>query len=135
MNQDNRKTIVVDIEAETKANTDYRRVRFTAQHTQLVYMRLLPGVEIGEEIHGVDQFIRLESGTAKAFIGKDKVEYTLHSGSAILIPAGTYHNIVNTSQEPVTLYTIYAGPKHLRDTRQPAKADEVDDEFNGITDL
>ena len=134
MDQEN-KILVVDIEAETANNTDYRRVRFTAQRSQLVYMCLQPGVEIGEEIHGVDQFIRLEGGTAKAFIGKDKVAYELHSGSAILIPAGTYHNIVNTGQEPVTLYTIYAGPKHLRDTLQPTKTDEIEDEFNGITDL
>src|ERR1051326_5778149 len=118
MSQDNTKVLIVDLEAETKANKDYRHVRFTAQRTQLVYMCLLPGIEIGEDIRGVDQFIRLERGSAIAVIGRDKIESELHNGSAILIPAGTYHNIINTGSEPVSLYTIYAGPKHLHDTLQ-----------------
>lgn len=135
MSTENTTVYVANIEEEAKANTDYRRVRFTSVHTQIVHMSLEPGIEIGEEIHGVDQFIMIEAGDAKAIIGKDKNEYDLQAGSAILIPAATHHNIVNLGNTPVKLYTIYAGPNHLRSTLQPTKADEVEDAFDGLTDL
>lgn len=132
---DNKKVFVANLEDETVRNGDYRRVRFTAPHSQLVYMSLEPGVEIGNEIHGIDQFIRVEQGRAKAIVGNGAAEYELTDGSVIMVPAGTWHNIVNIGDETVKLYTVYSGPNHLRDTVQATKADDAEDEYDGITDL
>ena len=132
---DNKKVFVTNVENDTLQNTDYRRVKFTLERNQLVYMSLEPGVEIGNEMHGVDQFIRIEKGVAKSVIGNGSEERQLTQGDAILIPSGTWHNIINESDEPVKLYTLYCGPQHLRDTVQPTKADEAEDHFNGITSL
>lgn len=131
----NRHVFTTNIEQDSIANTDYRRVIHTFNHSQLVYMSLEPGVEIGNEIHGVDQFIRIEKGSAKAVINNGEQEYALTDGSIVMVPAGTWHNIINTGDTAVKLYTIYSGPQHLRDTVQKNKADEVEDLFNGITDL
>ena len=131
----NRHIYTTNIDQDAIANTDYRRVINTFNHAQLVYMSLDPGVEIGNEIHGIDQFIRIEQGTAKAIVNNGEQEYDLTDGSIVMVPAGTWHNIVNTGDTPVKLYTIYSGPQHLRDTVQPTKADEVEDHYNGITDL
>ncbi|MFZ2544558.1 MAG: cupin domain-containing protein [Candidatus Saccharimonadales bacterium] len=131
----NRSIFTTNIEQEVLENTDYRRVVNTFNHAQLVYMSLEPGVEIGNEIHGIDQFIRIERGNAKASVNNDEQEYELANGSVIMVPAGTWHNIINTGDEPVKLYTIYSGPQHLHSTVQPTKADEEEDHFNGITDL
>lgn len=124
-----------NIEQEVVDNNDYRRVVNTFHRSQLVYMSLEPGVEIGNEIHGIDQFIRIERGNARAIVNNGEHEYDLTDGSIVVIPAGTWHNIINTGDVPVKLYTIYSGPQHLRDTVQPTKADEEEDHFNGITDL
>lgn len=131
----NRHVFTTNIEQDSIANTDYRRVIHTFNHSQLVYMSLEPGVEIGNEIHGVDQFIRIEKGSAKAVINNGEQEYALTDGSIVMVPAGTWHNIINAGDTAVKLYTIYSGPQHLRDTVQQTKADEVEDLFNGITDL
>ncbi|MGK2896496.1 MAG: cupin domain-containing protein [Candidatus Saccharimonadales bacterium] len=130
-----RKVFTTNIEQEVLDNTDYRRVVTTFNHAQLVYMSLEPGVEIGNEIHGIDQFIRIERGSAKAIVNNGEQEYDLTDGSVVMVPAGTWHNIINTGDEAVKLYTIYSGPQHLRDTVQPKKADEEEDHFDGITNL
>lgn len=132
---DNKKVFITNVEDDTLQNTDYRRVKFTLERSQLVYMHLEPGVEIGNEIHGIDQFIRIEKGTAKSIIANGAEERELTDGDVIMIPAGTWHNIINEGSEPVKLYTLYCGPQHLRDTVQPTKADEVEDHFDGITSL
>ncbi len=132
---DNKKVFVTNVENDTLTNTDYRRVKFTLERSQLVYMSLEPGIEIGNEMHGIDQFIRIEKGNVKSVIGNGAEERVLKDGDAIMIPAGTWHNIINESDEPAKLYTLYCGPQHLRDTVQPTKADEVEDHFNGITSL
>ena len=104
---------IVNIEQETLDNNNFRRVLFTAPHSQLVLMSLLPGEEIGEEVHEVDQFLRIESGEGKALL--DGVETVLVDGSAVVVPAGTRHNIINTSSDKqMKLYTIYS-PAHHRD--------------------
>jgi mannose-6-phosphate isomerase-like protein (cupin superfamily) len=112
------------IETETLRNTDFRRVLFTAKHSQLVLMCLPPGEEIGDEIHAdVDQFFRIEQGEAK-FIFNEKEEHTVRSGEAVVVPAGTYHNIVNASKvSQLKLYTIYSPPNHPAGTVHATKAE------------
>src|SRR6202158_6131829 len=104
---------VGSIEKQTLENTYFRQVLFTAQHSQLVLMCLRPGEEIGDEVHpNIDQFFRIERGEGK-FVFNEKVERTVHDGDAVVVPAGTYHNVVNTSKTAMLkLYTIYSPPKH-----------------------
>src|SRR3989338_8481622 len=121
---------VTNIEEKTLQNENFREVLYTAQHSQLVVMSLLPNEEIGMEIHEiVDQFIRVEQGEAKAILNGE--EHILSDGVAIVVPAGTEHNIINTSSEKkLKLYTIYS-PAHHRDktihrTKQEALEDTED---------
>lgn len=104
-----KRSLVLNIEDATTQNPYFRRIIFTNK-LQLSLMTILPGKEIGEEIHEVDQFIRIESGSGKAYIN-DNV-YDIKKDFAILIPAGSKHNIVNTDFIPLTLYTIYSSPVH-----------------------
>lgn len=122
-----------NIENATKSNTDYRRVVFTAEHLQLVYMSLESGVEIGEEVHNIDQFIRCDGGEGKSIINGHSRRFA--DGDAVIVPAGSKHNIVNTGKNPLKIYTIYSSPQHLRDTVQKTKNDENEDQFDGKTDL
>jgi mannose-6-phosphate isomerase-like protein (cupin superfamily) len=103
---------VTNIERDTLGNEDFRRVLYTGPNTQLVLMTLRPGEEIGTERHeGHDQFIRVEAGTGVVRLNGE--ERTLEDGSAVVIPAGTQHNVVNTSDsEPLRLYTLYSPPEH-----------------------
>jgi mannose-6-phosphate isomerase-like protein (cupin superfamily) len=127
------KHFIGNIEEQTQQNTDYRRIVYTSHYTQLVLMSLKPGVEIGNEIHGLDQFIRVESGKAKVVLNNGESEHEMTDDWAVIIPAGTYHNIINTGDTELKLYTLYSPPEHLKDTIQPTKADEVEDHFDGIT--
>ena len=114
---------VIDIERKTLENENFREVLFTAPHSQLVVMTLQPGEEIGMETHDdIDQFIRVEAGTGKAILnGEDKA---LADGTAVVIPAGTEHNVVNISQtEPLKLYTIYSPAEHPDGTINKTKAE------------
>jgi mannose-6-phosphate isomerase-like protein (cupin superfamily) len=115
---------VTNIERDTLANEDYRRVLFTGPNTQLVLMTLRPGEEIGLEKHeGHDQFIRVESGTGVAVL--DGKEHALGDGVAVVIPSGTEHNVVNTTrQAPLRLYTLYSPPEHPPGTVHKTKRDE-----------
>ncbi|MBI1755324.1 cupin domain-containing protein [Candidatus Azambacteria bacterium] len=85
------------IEDETRKNTDYRRVLYTARHSQLVAMRLKPGEEIGTEAHTVDQFFRFESGEGKVIV--DGTDHVIGDGDAVIVPAGSTHNVINTSAD------------------------------------
>jgi mannose-6-phosphate isomerase-like protein (cupin superfamily) len=107
---------VTNIEQDTLANEDFRRVLFTGPHTQLVLMTLQPGEDIGRETHeGIDQFIRVESGEGKALL--DGTQHQLGDGSAVVIPAGVEHNIINTSSSTrLRLYTLYSPPEHADGT-------------------
>jgi len=128
------KGYVVNIEKATEGNDNFRRVLYTAKHSQLVVMCLKPGEEIGEEVHELDQFIRLEDGEGKAIL--DNVEYTIEDDWAVVIPAGTRHNIINTSQEgDMKLYTIYSPPEHRDGVIHRTKFDSLADieHFNGST--
>lgn len=125
---------ITNIEKETLENEDYRRVLYTASYSQLVVMSLKPGEEIGEEVHGLDQFIRVESGEGKAVLNGE--EHALSDGSAVVVPAGTRHNIVNTSaHETMKLYTLYSPPNHVHGTVHHTKADEVEEHFDGTTSV
>jgi mannose-6-phosphate isomerase-like protein (cupin superfamily) len=112
------------IEQQTLNNTYFRQVLFTAPHSQLVVMCLQPGESIGDEVHPkVDQFFRIERGEAK-FIFNEKEEYSVHEGDAVVVPAGTFHNVINTSKvELLKLYTLYSPPNHPPGTVHKTKAD------------
>lgn len=101
------------IERQTLENRDFRRVLFTGKHMQLVVMSLDPREEIGTEVHAhVDQFFRVEEGTA-TFILRGRERHKVRAGGALVIPAGTRHNVVNASRrDALRLYTIYAPPNH-----------------------
>ena len=121
---------VTNIEQDTLDNDDYRRVLFTGKNTQLVLMTLQPGDEIGREVHEEhDQFIRVEAGTGVARLNRE--EHSLSDGSAVVIPAGVEHNVVNTSSsEPLRLYTLYSPPEHPDGTVHRTKADEPEEHSN-----
>ncbi len=123
----------INIEEETSRNNDYRRVLYTGHYMQLVVMSLNPGEEIGNEIHGLDQFIRVEQGEAKVILQNGETEYTLKDDDIVIIPSGTYHNVINTGDAALKLYTIYAPPEHQKDTVQKMKADEKEEHFDGLT--
>lgn len=125
------KGFLVNIEQATKENTDYRRVLYTATHSQLVLMNLRPGEEIGEEVHHLDQFIRFEEGEGEAIL--DGVVHAVHADDALVIPEGTRHNIVNTGSVALKLYTVYSPPEHKDGTVEKTKADEHEEHFDGAT--
>lgn len=124
-----------NIEQLTTDNTDFRHVLYTAKHTQLVLMCLRPGEEIGMEIHANnDQFFRFEAGTGKVVI--DGNEYEVTNGSAIIVPSGAEHNVINTSTtDNLKMYTLYSPPHHqdglVRPTKEDADLHGVD--FDGVT--
>lgn len=122
------------IEELTTENTDFRRVLYTGEHMQLVLMSLLPGEEIGLEVHEEnDQFFRFESGFGTVIIAE--TQYSVVDGDAVIIPAGTPHNVINTGVDALTMYTIYAPAHHkdgiVRATKAEAMAHEED--FDGVT--
>ncbi|MEA2702033.1 MAG: hypothetical protein QOE22_742 [Candidatus Parcubacteria bacterium] len=125
------KGYVTDIESKTLKNENFREVLYTADRMQLVVMSVPD--EIGKEVHGQDQFIRIEKGEGKAVL--DGVENDLKDGSVVIIPAGTKHNIVNTGNEPLKLYTLYAPPHHKDGVVHKTKeeADKDKEEFLGDT--
>ena len=112
------------IERQTLENTCFRQVLFTGPHSQLVVMCLRPGEDIGDEVHAhVDQFFRIEKGEAK-FVLNEKEEHRVRDGGAVVVPAGTYHNVINTSKTlELKLYTIYSPPNHPDKTVHKTKAD------------
>lgn len=131
------KNYVANIEEQTLANEDFRRVLFTTTKSQLVLMSLKPGEEIGLETHELDQFLRVEAGEGKVIL--DGVESPVADGTAIVVPAGTAHNLVNTSASAaLKLYTLYMPPEHrdgtVHSTKEQALADAAD-HFDGRTSL
>ena len=123
-----KKGYCADIEEATIANNDFRRVLYTGEHLQLVLMSLAPGEEIGEETHeDRDQFFRFEEGEGVAIL--DGERHALEDGVAVVIPAGTEHNVINTSTSaPLRLYTLYTPPEHPDGIvhRNKAEADEYE---------
>jgi mannose-6-phosphate isomerase-like protein (cupin superfamily) len=115
---------VGSIEKQTLANNYFREVLFTGKHAQLVVMCLQPGEEIGNEVHpDVDQFFRLEQGEA-TFVFDGTEKHTVKNGDAVIVPAGTYHNVINTAKnKKLKLYTIYSPPNHPDKTIHKTKAE------------
>ena len=125
---------IINLEKTTLENTFFRKVLYTAKHSQLVVMSLKPSEDIGEEIHQLDQFIRCEAGEGKAIL--DGVSHKISDGFSVVIPAGTKHNIINTSnRKPLKLYTLYSPPNHrdgvIHNTKAAAEAGE--EHFDGVT--
>lgn len=128
------KGYVTNIERAMLENNYFRRVLYTAKNTQLVLMSLRPKEDIGEEIHTLDQFIRVEAGDGSAIL--DGVKHQISDGTAVVIPAGTKHNVVNGSNtEELKLYTLYSPPEHRDGTIHKTKADALahEEHFDGKT--
>lgn len=126
------KGFVEDIEKLTTENDDFRRVLYTGKHLQLVLMTLQPGEEIGEEVHeDHDQFFRIEAGRGQVVI--DGKATDIEDDDAVIVPAGARHNVVNTGDQPLRLYTIYGPPEHRDGVVVRAKAEETEEHFDGRT--
>lgn len=127
------KGYVQDIESIATVNKDFRRVLYTARNCQLVVMSLEPREDIGAEVHTLDQFFRVEAGQGEAEL--DGVRTAIRAGFAVIVPAGARHNITNTGEKPMRLYTLYAPPQHrdgfIAATR--ALADASAEAFAGTT--
>jgi mannose-6-phosphate isomerase-like protein (cupin superfamily) len=127
------KGFVKNIEEISVRNEYFRQVLYTAKNCQLVIMALKPGEDIGMEVHKLDQFFRVEEGKGVAVL--DGVSTEISAGFAVLVPAGTNHNIINTGTDPLKLYTLYAPPNHrdgvIHHTRADAEADN--EHFDGKT--
>lgn len=128
------KGFVENIEKLSLGNELFRKVLYTAKNCQLVLMSLNVGEEIGAEVHHLDQFLRVESGEGKAVL--DGVSHDISDGFAILVPAETEHNIINTGATKMKLYTLYAPANHrdgvVHNTKADAEADETE-HFDGKT--
>lgn len=128
------KGFVTEIETDAVENNFFREVLYTAANSQLVVMSLLPQEEIGAEVHDMDQFIRCEEGEGVAML--DGIEHEVTTGVAVLVPAGTKHNITNTSDtESMKLYTLYSPPHHRDGVihKTKAEADADTEKFDGVT--
>jgi len=128
------KGFVEEIQELTDENDDFRRVLYTGKHLQLVLMALKPGEAIGEEVHeDHDQFFRIEKGKGEVVI--DGTRTKIKRDEAIIVPAGARHNVINTGDKPLKLYTIYGPPEHrdgvVRETKADAEASE--EHFDGTT--
>lgn len=126
-----KKGYIINIERETLNNSDYRRVLYTAEKSQLVVMSIEPGDEIGMEVHDLDQFIRIEQGSATVTLNGE--DHVLEDDFAVVIPAGVEHNVVNTGDEVLKLYSVYSPPEHLDGTIHTSKADDAEEHFDGKT--
>lgn len=128
------KGYISNIEKDTIENNNFRKVLYTGKNSQLVLMSLNPGEDIGEEVHIVDQFLRIEQGRGQAIL--DGVSYDIEDGFAIVVPAGAKHNVINNMDGQMKLYTIYSPPEHLKDTIHITKEDAIadtKDKFDGTT--
>lgn len=125
------KGYITNIEKATLENEDYRRVLYTSKDSQLVLMTIQPGEEIGAEVHELGQFIRIESGNATVIL--DDVEHAVEDDWAVVIPAGCNHNVINTGDTPLRLYSVYSPPEHKDGIVQKTKAEETEEHFDGVT--
>lgn len=127
------KGFVQNIENLAIENNEFRKVLYTAKNCQLVVMSLMPKEQIGEEVHHLDQFFRVEAGDGEVIL--DGINTKISSGFAILVPAGAKHNIINTGKMPLKLYTLYSPPNHqdkvIHHTKQDAENDN--EGFDGKT--
>lgn len=127
---------VDDVERATLENTDFRRVLFTGRQTQLTVMRLAPGEEIGVEMHDrLDQFLRIEQGRGRVTFGRSAAqvdeEHEVADDWAVIVPGGVWHNVINTGDEDLKLYSLYSPPEHPEGTVHKTKADAEAAEHDG----
>ena len=124
---------VANVEKLSLENDNFRQVLYTDKNSQLVLMSLLPGEEIGEEVHDVDQFLRVEKGEGVAIL--NDISHVITDGSVVVVPAGTKHNVVNTGVGFMKLYTLYMPPHHRDGVVHKNKSDADTDEehFDGKT--
>lgn len=124
---------VTNIEKLSKENDNFRKVLYTDKNSQLVLMSLKPGEDIGEEIHDVDQFLRVEAGKGKAIL--NDISHDLNNGSVIIVPAGVKHNLINSEAGEMKLYTLYMPPHHKDGVvhRTKAEAEADNEHFDGQT--
>jgi mannose-6-phosphate isomerase-like protein (cupin superfamily) len=125
-----------DLETATTENSNYRTVAWTGRYLQLTLMSIAPGEDIGLEAHPeTDQFLRLDAGRGRVQMGPAEDELTFEQdvsdGWCVLVPAGTWHNVTNTGEEPMRLYTVYAPVHHAPSKVQPTAADAERDEESG----
>jgi mannose-6-phosphate isomerase-like protein (cupin superfamily) len=124
------KGYIANIEELSVANEYFRNVLYTDPRLQLVVMSLNPSEDIGVEMHKLDQFIRVEKGEGKAIL--DGVETAISDGFVVIVPAGTMHNIINTSaQNPMKLYTLYTPPNHKEGTIHKTEAEAAEEHYEG----
>ncbi len=127
------KGYIENIEKLSLENNNFREVLYTSKNCQLVIMSLLPGEDIGEEVHDVDQFLRVEQGQGQTILNDQA--HKIEDGSAIIVPAGMKHNIINTGDTVMKLYTLYTPPDHkdriIHKTKEDAEGD--DEHFDGVT--
>lgn len=127
------KGYITNIEQVTLENELYRKVLFTTHNSQLVIMAIQPGDDIGEETHTLDQFIRIEQGQARVVLNDDAID--METDWAVVIPAGTRHNVINTGDTVLKVYSIYTPPEHKDGTIHETKATAVEEHFDGVTSL
>lgn len=125
--------LIVNIDRVTNANTNYRTALWTGRHLQVTLMSIPVGGDIGLEMHpNTDQFIRIENGYALAAMGKNKDDLNyrqrISSNYAVIVPAGTWHNIINIGNTPLKLYSIYAPPHHPFGTVHRTKKEAEEEE-------
>lgn len=121
------KGYVDNIERQTEENEYFRKVLYTGEHSQLVVMSIQAGEDIGMEVHhNVDQFLRIEKGEGKCVLEGE--EHNIKDGFAIVVPAGTQHNVINTGSEPMKLYTVYSPANHKDGTIHKTKAEAMEAE-------
>jgi mannose-6-phosphate isomerase-like protein (cupin superfamily) len=126
------KGYIADIEQLTRDNSDFRRVLYTSKHLQLVLMSIQPGEDIGKEAHkDRDQFFRVEAGVGEIWI--DGKVSKIKRNDVMIVPAGALHNVVNTGDKPLQVYTIYGPPNHVDGTVHSTKADVSEEHFDGKT--
>jgi mannose-6-phosphate isomerase-like protein (cupin superfamily) len=121
-----REPYIAELEHAAEANSFFRQVVFTGEHSQLVLMSLEPGEEIGTEVHTVDQLLYVVEGEGETIL--DGIVHPIEEGGVVCVPAGVEHNIVNTDDEPLKLFTVYAPAQHPAGTVHRTKSDAMADE-------
>jgi len=124
-----------NIEEITLQNTNFRQVLYTGKHSQLVVMSIKQGEEIGNEVHTLDQFFRVEKGKAKVVLNNGETVFEVQEDFVFIIPAETWHNVINIGEEDLKVYTIYSPPEHKDKTIHATKADAEahEEHFDGVT--
>jgi mannose-6-phosphate isomerase-like protein (cupin superfamily) len=126
------KGFVTNIEDDTVKNKNFRKVLYTGEHSQLVLMSIKPKEDIGEEVHDVDQFFRIDEGSGKVVI--NGITHKISNGFAIVVPAGARHNVINDGKTDLKLYSLYSPPHHRDKVVHRTKRDAIKDKLDIYAD-